>query len=239
MFAGHRRSILAAGMLLALAAPAAAQQPTQQQIDAVKSSCRWDFMSHCSGVPRGGREAVMCLKDHLAELSAGCKTAISAIIPKAPPATPTAAPPLRPAPAPPAPAAASTSPPPPPPAPAVAPPPAPAPSADTAAPAPTVSPKKHATAPAPKKPAQPAAPSPTQATASPPAPAASTPPPADLGPIPPLRPLVRLAILRACKAEHDSLCGHVPPGQGRIVDCLAAHGAALSPSCRDAILSAK
>jgi hypothetical protein len=43
----------------------------------------------------------------------------------------------------------------------------------------------------------------------------------------------------ACKAEHDALCGQVPPGQGRIVECLAAHGAGLSPGCRDAILSAK
>jgi hypothetical protein len=50
---------------------------------------------------------------------------------------------------------------------------------------------------------------------------------------------VRLQILRACKAEHDALCGQVPPGQGRIIACLAAHGAALSPGCRDAILSAK
>jgi hypothetical protein len=239
MSVGHGGLILAAGVLMALAAPAAAQQPTQQQIDAVKSSCRWDFMSHCSGVPRGGREALMCLKDHLAELSAGCKTAVSAIIPKNPPATPTAAPPPPPAPA--APAAASASPPPQPPAPAAAPPPAPAPTADTAAPAPTATPKKHATAPPPKKPAGPATRAPTQATASPPppAPAAAAPPPTDLGPIPPLRPLVRLRILRACKAEHDAVCGQVPPGQGRIVDCLAAHGAALSPSCRDAILSAK
>jgi hypothetical protein len=31
----------------------------------------------------------------------------------------------------------------------------------------------------------------------------------------------------------------VPAGGGRIVECLAEHGASLSPGCRDAILSAK
>ena len=239
MLPGRGRLILAAGVLLGLAAPAGAEQPTPQQIDAIKSACRWDFMSNCSGVPRGGREAVMCLKDHLAKLSPACQSAVNAIVPKSPPpATPTAAPAPSPAPAAPAPAAASASPPPPPPAPAAAAPrPSPAPAAGTAAPPPPAAPKKHAAVPAPK-PARPAAPAPTQATAAPPAPAAA-PLPADLGPIPPLRPLVRLQILRACKAEHDTLCGQVPPGQGRIVECLAAHAAVLSPGCRDAILSAK
>jgi hypothetical protein len=46
-------------------------------------------------------------------------------------------------------------------------------------------------------------------------------------------------ILRACSAEHQALCGNVPVGGGRIVECLAANGTSLSAGCRDAILSAK
>lgn len=182
MSVGRGRLIAAAGVLLALVAPAGGQQPpTPQQIDAVKSACRWDFMSHCSGVPRGGREALMCLKDHLGELSAGCKTAVRAIIPKSPQATPVAAPAPSPAPAAPVPAAATASPPPPAPAATVAP--SSVPAGSSAAPAPTAppAPKKHTSAPAPK-PARPAAPPPTQATAAPPPPApapAPAQPPAD------------------------------------------------------------
>jgi hypothetical protein len=33
---------------------AAAQQPSQEQIAAVKSNCRSDFMAKCRGMPRGG-----------------------------------------------------------------------------------------------------------------------------------------------------------------------------------------
>jgi hypothetical protein len=46
-------------------------------------------------------------------------------------------------------------------------------------------------------------------------------------------------IVRTCGAEHRALCANVPPGGGGIVECLAEHGEALSPRCRDAILSAK
>jgi hypothetical protein len=53
----------------------------------------------------------------------------------------------------------------------------------------------------------------------------------------PLR--TRLMILRACKVEQQTLCGLVPAGRGHIVECLAEHGASLSPGCREAILSVK
>jgi hypothetical protein len=57
--------------------------------------------------------------------------------------------------------------------------------------------------------------------------------------LPPLAPRVRLMIVRTCGVEHRALCANVPPGGGGIVECLAEHGEALSPRCRDAILSAK
>jgi hypothetical protein len=50
---------------------AAAQQPSQDQIAAVKSNCRSDFMAKCWGVPRGGTEAFQCLKKNLAAYCAG------------------------------------------------------------------------------------------------------------------------------------------------------------------------
>jgi len=239
---------IAAAALIALCTPALAQQPTQQQIDAIRSNCRSDFLSNCSGVPRGGPEAVRCLKDHLAQLSPGCHAAVSAITPA--PAPKVAAPTPAPAAAPPAPAASAA-------------PPAPAPAATAAPPAPVASPASPpatppATAsappaaaapttskrvpPAPAKSAQPAAPQPNRAAAAtaPAAPPASAPAaqPTSLLPLPPMRPRVRLMIVRTCGAEHRALCANVPAGGG-IVECLAEHGDALSPRCRDAILSAR
>jgi hypothetical protein len=241
---------IAALAVLALCGPAGtavfAQQPTQDQINAIRSNCRSDFLSNCSGVPRGGPEAVRCLKDHLAQLSPGCHAAVSAITP--PPAK-VAAPTPAPA-APPAPAAA-----PPPPAPTITaapatpatpaaptPPPAAQPSTATAPAAPPPAATTKQLPPAPPKSARPAAPQPNRAAATtpaaPPAPATAA-QPTSLLPLPPLPPRVRLMIVRTCSAEHRALCANVPPGGGGIVECLAEHGDALSPRCRDAILSAK
>ena len=234
---------IAAVALVVLCGPVFAQQPTQEQISAIRSNCRSDFLSKCSGVPRGGAEALRCLKDHMAQLSPGCRTAVSA-------ATPAAAPKVAepPAAAPAAPAAAAAAPPP---APAAAAAPA-APPAAVASPAtpPAAPAAQSSTATAPSAPTAPAtskktrpAPQPNRAAAlaapaAPPAPAPAA-QPTSLGPIPPLRPALRLMIVRACRAETRTVCGMVPAGGGRIVDCLAEHGDALSPGCRDAILSVK
>jgi outer membrane biosynthesis protein TonB len=244
---------IAALALIAVCSPASnpvlAQQPTQQQIDAIRSNCRSDFLSNCSGVPRGGPEAVRCLKDHLAKLSPGCNAAVSAITPAtapkvaAPtpaPAAPAAAAAAPAAPPAPAPAAAATpAAPPAPAAPATPPPAQPSTASAPAAPPPATTKK---VPPAPPKAAQPAAPQPNRAAAAtapaaPPAPAPAAQP--SLLPLPPLAPRVRLMIVRTCSAEHRALCANVPPGGGGNDECLAEHGEALSPRCRDAILSAK
>ena len=221
---------IAAAALLVLCGPALAQQPTEAQIGAIRSNCRSDFLSNCSGVPRGGPEAVRCLKDHMDKLSPGCRTAVSAITPAPAPAPKVAAP--TPAPAAPAPAA-TTAPTEPAPvaAPATAPAAAPAAQPAPSAPTPPATTKKTRPAPQPNR----------AATAAPPAPPAPAPAaqPTSLGPIPPLRPALRLMIVRACRAETRTVCGTVPAGGGRIVDCLAEHGDALSPGCREAILSVK
>jgi hypothetical protein len=96
------RPFMLAGALLALNLyPAAAQQPTQAQRDAIRASCRSDFMANCSSVTPGGKEALECLLRNQAKLSPACNSAVSAI----------AAPQAAPAPAAEAPAAKATTPP--------------------------------------------------------------------------------------------------------------------------------
>ena len=77
--------------------PIAAQQPTPAQRDAIRSTCRSDFIANCSGVQPGGKEAFACLQGNETKLSASCRMAINAVAlkPEAPatvaPAAPEAA----------------------------------------------------------------------------------------------------------------------------------------------------
>jgi hypothetical protein len=74
----HRTEFLLAVFLLAVPGIAAAQQPTQAQIGAIKQSCRSDYQANCSGVPTGGSAALQCLQGHMGNLSPSCQTAVSA-----------------------------------------------------------------------------------------------------------------------------------------------------------------
>nr|WP_159006779.1 cysteine rich repeat-containing protein [Bradyrhizobium sp. S69] len=52
----------------------------------------------------------------------------------------------------------------------------------------------------------------------------------------PMRPREILFVLRsACGGDVRALCADVPPGGGRIVQCLAAQAAQLSPACHDVL----
>ena len=54
----------------------------------------------------------------------------------------------------------------------------------------------------------------------------------------PMRPREELFVLRsACGGDARALCGDVPPGGGRILQCLAARAASLSPGCHDVLTS--
>jgi hypothetical protein len=75
------RILIAAALILCIAKDAGAQGPSQAQRDAIRASCRSDFIANCSGVQPGGKEALECLKLYEAKLSASCKTAINAIAP--------------------------------------------------------------------------------------------------------------------------------------------------------------
>jgi outer membrane biosynthesis protein TonB len=215
----------------------AAQQPTPEQQDAIRSNCRSDFMANCSGVPRGGPEALQCLKTNVAKLSSGCQQAIKAITASAPAApAPTAksaapAPVASPAPAAPAPATSPTAT-----APAAAPAPAPAPVASPApaAPVPATSP----TATAPAAPSQSAPPKkavaapPPQPAAPPPQPAAAAAPPQVIV----VAPRRIFALVRtACRADYRAHCSEVDIGGGRVIACLQANAASLSPECRSGL----
>ena len=49
----------------------------------------------------------------------------------------------------------------------------------------------------------------------------------------PLRPREELLVLRSsCGGDVRALCGGIPPGGGRIVQCLAAQAPSLSPACK-------
>ena len=248
---------LSVAAILATAAPAFAQAPSQAQRDAIKSQCRSDYMAHCSSVPPGGEASLQCLQKSMSSLSSSCQSAVRAVeAPAAAPAKPaeTAAPKAA------APAAA-----------AAAPPKSAEPKAAAAAPAgqPTSAqisairsacrsdyPKVCAGVPTGGAPAlqcleknkaklsagcekavsaasgggAPAA------GAAPAAAAAAAPAAPTVIVLRPMRPREELLVLRsACGADVRSICGGVAPGGGRIVQCLATNAAQLSPACKDVL----
>ena len=200
--------------LTGLSVPAAAQQPSPAQISAVRSSCRADFMAHCSGVQPGGRDALVCLQKNIAALSTGCQQAVSAVAGAAPAggAGPTTA--------------------------AV-----PSGAATTAAAAPSAETSAGAAAPTATERAAPPATSRPGVGASSPAASSATlaPPPARFAPArPAVPPRVELALFgRACGGDVQVHCPGVRPGGGQILGCLAANQARLSPGCRQALAAAR
>jgi hypothetical protein len=245
--------VLAATMA---AAPAFAQGPSQAQRDAVRSACRSDYMANCSSVTPGGKEALECLQQHMSNLSGGCQSAVKAIEASAAPAeepkqeaAPAAAPAAEPA----AKAAA---------APSKKPSSAQIAAIKSncrsdymkvcagvptgGAPALQCLTKHEASlSPSCRKAVAAAsggagdAPSTASAApeAAPPAGAAGTTPaaPATIV-LRPMRPREVLFVLRsACGADVRTLCAGVPPGGGRIIECLASQASALSPACHDVL----
>ena len=225
---------LLAAATFATAAPGFAQAPSQAQRDAIKSQCRSDYIAHCSSIPPGGEASLQCLQQNMSSLSSGCKSAVQAV---AAPAEPKAA--------------ASTS--------------AKKPSSAQisairsacrsdypkvcagvptgGAPALQCLEKNKSKLSASCEKAVAAASGGAAAPAVGGAPGAA---PADAAAAPaaapavivlrPMRPREELFVLRsACGGDIRSLCGGVQPGGGRIMQCIAANAASLSPECRDVL----
>ncbi len=93
-------SALIATSLIVLTNPAAAQQPSTAQRDAIRSACRSDYETYCASVPPGGKPSLMCLQKNMTSLSAPCQKAVGAVGKAS--SAPTAAPPASSAAAPPA-----------------------------------------------------------------------------------------------------------------------------------------
>lgn len=97
-----RLSMIPALACCLLASGAVAAEMTDAEKDALRSSCRSDYFSYCSSVPRGPA-VLTCLQKNIASVSAGCRQALSdlggastppaAAAKTAPAATPATAPP--------------------------------------------------------------------------------------------------------------------------------------------------
>lgn len=80
--------VAAFALTLAVAAPALAQPPMANVADApakagarggghgAMKACKADRAKYCAGVQKGGGRVMACMKDHAAELSTGCKSAL-------------------------------------------------------------------------------------------------------------------------------------------------------------------
>jgi hypothetical protein len=213
------RSLLMLASAIAVTGAAFAQAPTDAQRSAIRSDCRSDYIAHCSSVPPGGLESLQCLQKNMASLSASCKSAVNAVGAAEKPAAPASEKSEAPAAAPKAETPAASEP---------------------AKPAPATAAPKAAAAPA-KKPAASGGAAPAASGASTAAPAAGAAPAAAAAPaavivLRPMRPREELFVLRsACGGDVRSLCAGVPPGGGRIVQCLATNAASLSPACKDVL----
>jgi cysteine rich repeat protein len=218
------RAALTALLMWGAAAPAHAQVTAEQQ-SAIRSNCRSDFMSKCSGVTPGGKEALECLQKNVGGLSAACKTAVSSTLPK--PAT-ASAPAQSPWPAP-----ANSQPSSPWPAPAASTQPA-APAAPATASAPPPAKPAAPTAAAPKAPGKPKA----AAAAKPAAPKAKTaavPPPAVAAPAITPTPEQAAAIKFTCSHDVKSYCADAAAGGPEGFACLQRNSEKLSPDCRTSV----
>jgi len=208
------RVLLPCAALAAFAAlsASAVAQPTSAQQSAIRSNCRSDFMSKCSGVQPGGKEALACLQQNVASLSGGCQTAVRATMPAE--AAPKVA------------------------APAAAPPPPPA---ATAEPAPAAKPATIVSAPPPRaKPATRPIQRPATAAVAPPAAPPPAPPPAQAQPAsaPPAMVPGGMLVEKACARFILMHCRDVGFGTGPKVACLVNYvksGNFVGPRCKGAL----
>jgi hypothetical protein len=254
--AAFRAAIVAA--MFAVAMPAFSQSPTDAQRKAIRSQCRSDYIAHCASIPPGGAASLQCLQSNMSNLSSSCQSAVRAVeSPAAPEAEsapaagatkPTDQPAAAPAPKP----AASTA----------AKKPSSAQVAairsscrsdyqDVCAGVPPggaaalkclvnnsskLSPGCRQAVTAASGSAAPPATGDTPAAETNAPEAAPLAAPAPVLVLRPMRPREVLFVLRsACGEDARTLCAGIPPGGGRILQCLTAQAASLSPPCQQVL----
>ena len=241
----------------AAAIPTFSQQPTDAQRSAIRAQCRADYEAHCASVPPGGMASLQCLQKNMSSLAPGCQSAVRAVEAPAEPKADTgkadtapaepAAKPAAEAPAASAPKAAAAAP-------------ARKPSSAQIAAIRSACRADYQRSCASVPPggaaalncleqnkaklsascqqavnaagggAAPAANGAAAATTA--APEAAPPTMA----LRPMRPREELFVLRsACGGDVRELCGGVAAGGGRILRCLAAQAASLSPACKEVL----
>ncbi len=207
------------GIALTMATPASAQVTPEQQ-SALRANCRSDFMSKCSGVTPGGKDALTCLQKNVASLAPACKGVVSATLPApVPPPSAAVAKPAAPAPAPAAATPTAASPPP----------------ATAAATAPAQATVKQAPPPRaalPSRPSAPAAPA-RQTAATPPVAAADPAAPAADAPPPPTAAQIS-AIKFSCRRDLSRNCRGLTDG-AESVACLQRNAGKLAPDCKTSL----
>ena len=65
--------------MVAIAAPAYSQAPTDAQRSAIRAQCRSDYEAHCASIPPGGMASLQCLQKNMSGLSSGCQSAVRAV----------------------------------------------------------------------------------------------------------------------------------------------------------------
>ncbi|MGA7484621.1 MAG: hypothetical protein WBW26_22390, partial [Bradyrhizobium sp.] len=65
--------------MVAIAAPAYSQAPTDAQRSAIRAQCRSDYEARCASIPPGGMASLQCLQKNMSSLSSGCQSAVRAV----------------------------------------------------------------------------------------------------------------------------------------------------------------
>src|SRR5262245_32071539 len=245
------RGIVLAFCIATLATVALAQ-PTPEPRSSIRNACGEDFMANCSGIQPGGAEALACLQQNLARLSPSCQSAVTAVAPPAAASPPPAA----------ATGPQSTPPPVTTPSPSTgAPSQGPTRSSSqqraairTACRSDFVTYcgggqpggvealaclKNNAANLSPICRQAVAAIAGGSTAARAPAGGAAPPPNAAIPqPMPPLPPIAELIIRRRCRADILTICP-LPPGGGRMIECLMANTPSLTPRCQGALAEAR